>query len=396
MRTSKRAAIIRSTRWDITQAVPRTAGILASQGFGVTILSWDPAPDQPAAEMRDGVEILRFKRNIPNGTICQFLFWLLWCFWVVKVTSLCRFNVVHVMNLEALIPAIVAKLITGHRIVYDIRDAWGMVTSQMPFPIPQIFTCMDRILSAHADGIVLSQGRLAHCAAYFGPSTSKRVPVVQVLNVPQEDMLRQYSPPAVTPLRLNFSGYISWVRNLSAVIEVCKENQHLQLDVVGEIKDQTIREALRDLDNVTIYGRVPYPHAMALIQKASLVCVMYDTNTIVAQVSSANKMFEAMMMGRPYVASRNGYPADIAERFNVGWSIDYGDQEALERLVDDLLSNPLQIAIAGASGRKVYEEHFQWAAQRKNMVELYAHLLRGHGNSGYLEGWQLFLGSHSC
>lgn len=389
----KRVAVIRCSEWDITQAVPRTVNSLKAEGFKVTVLCWDFSQKKPLKEKLDGFKILRFQRRLRYTSLTFILSWPLWWWWIAKTCLAERFDFVHVMNLESVVPAVLVKKLAKHRIVYDIRDPWGMMTSRMPWPIPQFFSLQDEIFSACADGIVLSQGRLSQCADYFGKATSTRVPTVQVLNVPYADMRAESTPSPVKPLRINFSGHISWARNLAAIIDTCRHVPDIHLDLVGEIQDREIWESIRGLQNISVYGRVPFTHAMELIEASSLVCVMYNTDTRIAQVASANKMFEAMMMARPYAASSNGYPADIAEKYSVGWSLPYGDRLAFQRLIKSLLVDPDKIVKTGRRGRQLYCSRFKWNGQKENLLQLYSHLAgkpEGYRNVG---GWCRFIGN---
>lgn len=393
-KTGHRVAVIRCSEWDITQAGPRVVNTLMAQGCEVTVLCWDFSQKKPLKEMRDGFRIIRFKHRMGRYSSLKYLLsWLLWWFWIAKTCLSERFDFVHVMNFESVVPVVLIKRMAKHCIVYDIRDPWGMATSAMPWPVPQIFSLLDRIFSTRVDGMLLSQGRLSQCAEYFGKVTSAKIPTVQVLNVPYKDMLSAPKPPPVNPLRINFSGHISWERNLSVVLEACRHDSNVHLDLVGELRDPEIAKAVDGLQNVSAFGRVPFVRAMALLHEASLVCVMYDTNTRIAQVASANKMFESMMMARPYVASSNGYPADMAEQFEVGWSLSYGDTHAFQGLIERLLADPVAIEERGKRGRQLYRSRFQWKDQERNLLDLYAHLSGRPKRCSSVKGWQCFIGN---
>ncbi len=126
----------------------------------------------------------------------------------------------------------------------------------------------------------------------------------------------------------------------------------------------------------------------------NLVAVMYDVSTEVAVVSSANKMFEAMMMSRPYIGSAGGFPGIVAERLGVGFPVPYGDPEALISLIDRLAKEPGLIEQAARKGRQAYCERFRWEAQEANLRVLYGYLTDGQTPQFWpAEGWSRFLGT---
>jgi glycosyltransferase involved in cell wall biosynthesis len=168
----------------------------------------------------------------------------------------------------------------------------------------------------------------------------------------------------------------------------------VQIDVIGEIRDEKLRSSLQSLPNIKLYGLLPFNQAMVLLGQANLICVMYDISTEVAVVSSANKMFEAMMQSRPYVASKKGYPGIIAEKYSLGWAVPYGDSRALIDLVSELIACPSKIEEAARNARKTYEEHFTWDKQKANLLSLYNCLSDGE-NIRYFShaGWDKMVGT---
>jgi len=173
-----------------------------------------------------------------------------------------------------------------------------------------------------------------------------------------------------------------------------KKIPEVQVDVVGETRDKKLQSVLESLDNIRLYGRLRFNKAMELLQQANLISIMYDTNTEVAIVSSANKMFEAMMMSRPYIATEKGFPGIIAKRYDIGWVVPYGDSKALIELVSELLSDPRKIKYAAKKSRETYEVNFTWDKQKANLVLLYRYLAGEKKVTFYSHaGWNKMLGT---
>jgi len=301
---------------------------------------------------------------------------------------------VQASNLESIVPCVLAKAFRNFKLIFDVRDLWGMNSSNSGSFMMRTFKAMERWAAARVDGIVLSQGILDRTGLYFGKKVRSRIPIVQVLNVPGQDIAGQFSPPDTNGIRLNFSGHISYVRNAQAIIDLAAEKPEVKVDVVGEIRDEKLRSSLELLPNIKLYGHLPFGQAMELLQKANLISVMYDTNTEVAVVSSANKMFEAMMMSRPYVASKDGFPGIIAEQYGLGWAIPYGNSQALIELISKLLANPAQIESAAKKGREIYRDNFTWDRQKANLILLYKYVAEKE-KTEFISygGWNRILGT---
>ena len=391
-RKGKKVAVVRGGDWDSTQAAPRTVSLLMERGYSVTVLCWGVSGRGPSREQCGGFEIIRYCRRVGRAGIRFFLLWPFWWMWLIRRFLAGRFQAVHVMNLECVIPAVVSKSLCGHKIIYDIRDAWGMMAE--PWPVLAFcFTRLDRLMAAHVDGLLLSQGMLDRMAKFFGRRVSRRISVVQVLNVPQRDLAGEYRSIQTGGIRLNFSGHINYVRNAAAILELARRRTRVQVDVVGHVRDEGLRKQFEQLPNCRLYGRLPFEQAISLMDQCNLVAVMYDVATEVAVVSSANKMFETMMMSRPYIGSKGCFPGIVALQTGAGWALPYGDPEALIDLVDLLAEDPCLLERASRRGRNAYVTQFRWEEQRENLVALYDHVLSGRGELRKEGPWQRFVGT---
>ena len=388
------ALILRAGRWDVTPAQARAAGCLTELGYRVTILAWDVTGTKPAEETVHGWRVRWFRRPYPPHSLKYLLYWLFWWRWVLGELKCRRYRLVHAMNMESVFPCIFLRKRLGYRLVYDLRDSWGQGTSSHGFPVPQTFSTLERWAARHVDGLLLSQGRLDLMGEFFGPRVRAKTTTIQVLNVPQKDMVGHYQTPRTEPLRLNVSGNISYLRNIGAILELAGRRPSLQVDIVGDVRDQALKSRLEALPNLRLYGWVPYAEAMRLLNEANLVAITYDMSSILAVVSSANKMFDAMMMSRPFIASAGGFPGHVAEAAGAGWTVPYGDTDALVELVDRLQADPSPIERAARLGRETYERHFRWERQKANLMALYRYLLQGAEPAFRREaGWDRIIGS---
>jgi glycosyltransferase involved in cell wall biosynthesis len=388
------ALVLRAGPYDTTQAGPRTAACLTELGYQVTILAWDPNGTKPPEEHIRGWRVLWFRKTYPSGSIKFVLYWFVWWIWVMRHLLKNRYALVHALNFESAVPCGLLRRLRGYKLVFDVRDAWGQAASDRRFPIPQAFRIAERWAARHTDGLLLSQGRLDMMAGFFGRRVCRKVPTIQVLNVPENDLAGSYLPPPLDRIRLNFSGYISSVRNAGAILELARQRPDVQIDVVGPIRDRALQQEFQKKSNCILYGKVPFEQAMEVMKQCNLVAIMYDANTEVAIVASANKMFESMMMSRPCVASAGGFPGVVAEQLGLGFTVPYKDSEALIALVDRLRGNPGLIEQAARRGREAYCNRFQWVVQKANLLALYAYLLEGQVPPfRQVDGWERIIGT---
>ena len=122
-------------------------------GYSVTVLCWDMSGQGQATESTEDFEIIRYRRSVGKAGARYFALWPLWWAWLIRRFIAGRYDLVHVMNVDCVVPAVISRLVCKHKIVYDIRDAWGMSLSTQRFPLPQVFTALDRVFTPFADGL---------------------------------------------------------------------------------------------------------------------------------------------------------------------------------------------------------------------------------------------------
>lgn len=390
-----RVAVVRGGLWDSTQAGPRTVKTLIEMGHEPIIFGWNVTGDLPAEDTWEGVPVYRYDRAVPPASSKLFLSWPLWFFWLLRQFFRHKPELIHAMNAESAFPAALYARLTGAKVVYDLRDAWGMCVTGRRFPIPQGFKLLERITAWLSDGILLSQGDIAHCARYFGRWTARNKPAVQVLNVPMTDRGPEIREASGVPMTINFSGRLSGLRGAFKLADIVEGRDDMRIDIYGKLSDDKIRERFEPMPNADFGGIVSYDQSLDRMAAADLISILYDPSLEVVAISSANKMFESMMLGKPYISTAGAYPAMIALEHNLGFPVPYGDDDALMQTLVDLAADPEKRAEYGRNGRAAYERYFTWARQRENMVLLYRCLLDQplEQPPRPCAGWLRFLGS---
>lgn len=197
-------------------------------------------------------------------------------------------------------------------------------------------------------------------------------------------------------MKINYSGRLSPLRAAYQLADVVEGRDDVCIDVYGKLSDPGIKKRYEALGNATFDGMVSHEESLGRMDQADLISLLYDPSLKVVYIASANKMFEAMMLGKPYICTAGSYPARVAEEYGLGWALEYGDSDALNELIDQLVAEPQLRVEAGCRGREAYEKHFRWECQKANLVKLYSFLFgdqtvccREH------QGWAKFIGESS-
>lgn len=269
----------------------------------------------------------------------------------------------------------------------------GLVLANSRFPIPQIFNTLEKLFVRFSDGIVLSQGNLAACAVHFGEKIVKEKPVVQVLNVPPiENPPESFRMPKGSPLRVLVSGYISPPRGARLIIDNFRNRDDIYFDVVGDIRYSDIEKSFREMSNARVHGLISYEDSLRRFDEADLIWLHYDPSLKNVAIASSNKMFEGMMFAKPYVTADGCWMADMANKYNIGWSVPYGDVNSLTELWSRLNRNPKELEAAGMAARECYLRFFRWQDQRDNLLRMYREVMGFSQPVQIAKGWDKFIG----
>lgn len=87
------------------------------------------------------------------------------------------------------------------------------------------------------------------------------------------------------------------------------------------------------------------------------------------------KMFEYMNAGIPLIASNFRLWREIVEGYDCGICVDPLDKEAIANAIDYLVEHPDRAAQMGANGQKAVRDHYNWAAEERKLLDLYASLV---------------------
>jgi glycosyltransferase involved in cell wall biosynthesis len=280
------------------------------------------------------------------------------------------YDVIHACDFDTVLPSLFCKLLWGKRVVYDIFDFYADHLRATPAAIKKLIRWVDLRAIGRADAVILvDDSRREQIAG----STPRRLAVIY--NSPEEIILPETAPENSPPagLRLAYIGLLQVERGLLEILQVLSGHPDWVLDLAGFGGDQErIAAVAEKMPNVRRHGRIPYEQALALSMQADVLFATYDPTIPNHRFSSPNKVFEAMLLGKPIVVARNTNMDRIIERAACGLMLDYGDTGQLEAVLLALSRDPDLRKRLGENGRKAYLEEYSWAIMQARLGQLYA------------------------
>jgi len=176
-----------------------------------------------------------------------------------------------------------------------------------------------------------------------------------------------------SPETLIFSGKMSYHANVTAILHfvrhifplVRREHPHVRLIVAGSSPPTAVADLSRD-PGITVTGYLPD-------LRPTLATATVAICPVTVKVGIQNKILEAMAMGTPVVASREGATglAALPERdFLMG-----DDAAGFAGQINRLLADSALRQRVGKAGRGYVETNHQWAASASALDTLYRQLL---------------------
>jgi glycosyltransferase involved in cell wall biosynthesis len=354
--------------------VEKEARALVTAGHAVSAICWDRSASLASPQERDGFEIhrLAIRAGYANGlgNLPALLRWQ-WGLLRWLLVRRAQYDCIHACDFDTVLPALVLKFLFKKRVVYDIFDFYADHLRKTPAWLKKLIYGLDFWAISQADALILVDD-----ARWEQVRGAKLPPATAVIyNAPEEPRQLPAIQARTADLRIAYIGLLQTERGLLEILDLLARHPNWHLDLAGFGGDEALLvEKARSLPNVTWHGRVPYDQALALSAAADVLFATYDPAIPNHRYSSPNKVFEAMMLGKPLVVSRDTNMDKIVLDANCGLVVDYGDVAQLEaafaRLADDA---PLRQAL-GAAARRAYETRYGWPIMQKRLLDLYQQL----------------------
>jgi glycosyltransferase involved in cell wall biosynthesis len=177
-------------------------------------------------------------------------------------------------------------------------------------------------------------------------------------------------------LRLAYIGLLQVERGLLQMLTVLRNHPEWHLDLAGFGGDEDIiLNASASLSNVNWHGRVSYQQALQLSAAADVLFATYDPAIPNHKYSSPNKIFEAMMLGKPIIVAEGTNMDRMISDADCGYIVPYGDIPSLEKALQSLASNPELVRKLGVNARQAYETRYHWSLMSQRLTQLYDKVL---------------------
>jgi glycosyltransferase involved in cell wall biosynthesis len=393
----KNVLILRSNPVAPDPRVEKIARVLEAAGYRVSILGWDRTAQMKSPDMLGTIPLLRLPVKAPYGAgMANFPALLRWqaalFSWLVRSRK--SFDLLHACDFDTVLPALACKLLWGKRVVYDIFDFYADYLRRTPAWIKRIIRGLDFWAINHADGVILVDDARMEQIAGSHPRAC-----VSIYNSPEDEPVAEPpadavpEPPAEaaaveefpegkekSALEITYVGLLQAERGIYEMLNVLRHHPQWHLHLAGMGGDEEkIAALVKELPNVSWYGRIPYRRTLQLNRQADVLFATYDPVIPNHRYSSANKLFEGMMLGKPVIVARYTNMDRVVERESCGIVVDYGSESGLEHALSRLAEDHELRNRLGENGRRAYVEIYSWAKMASRLAGFYQMILEKGG-----------------
>ncbi len=364
---------LRSNPIDPDPRVEKAATTLVEAGYRVNILGWDRTAILKEVDRIDKIPVQRLRipagygRGMQNFPALFRWQWSLLC-WLIRHQV--QVDIIHACDFDTVIPALLMRFLWKKKVIYDIFDFYADHLRVTPTWIKRLIRFVDRKCIGWSDGVILVDDiRLQQIEG----AKPKRYVVIN--NTPRdviESLSRGKTSPKEDAFRIAYIGLLQVERGIFEILNVLQNHQDWSLAMAGFGGDEArIKERVSKMENVTWYGRVNYYRALEISYQADVLFATYDPSILNHRFASPNKIFEAMMLGKPIVVAKGTNIDRITEEHQCGLVVDYGDMDGIEQAFTTLYKDPDLRNYLGRNARSAYETKYSWREMETRLLKLY-------------------------
>jgi glycosyltransferase involved in cell wall biosynthesis len=344
---------------------------LVKKSFNVAVLEWDRSSLLPAAEYTKGLNVYCMRLKAPYGNKLAFVLplWWVYTFWFVLLR---HFSIIQPQNLDNLLPLLVPCRLKKIKIVYDIADFYAdtYISSNMILLRKFVAWLEKTLIKAVNAVIIVDEKRIEQIKL-------NNSPFVVIYNSPPDiyDKLKSKYPVTssfASKFTLFYAGNLEKDRGLDTLIQAVQGLDDVELIIAGFGRiEKEISKMVKDKSNIRFLGRIPYDAVLELTFLCDCVVALYDPQVPNNLFASPNKLFEAMMCGKPIIVNSGTVVANRILQERCGLIVEYGNVNELKRGINMLKSNRDLADYLGRNGRNAYLKKYNWRLMEQRLLKLY-------------------------
>ena len=357
-------AIIRSNAIIFDPRVEKISKSLAKK-YNVLVLGWNRESLPTSSfklEKNILVKLLRLKAPYSKVSLIALypIFWL----WVMCNLFVHRAKYVHACDLEGVIPCYIYRIVFRCALIFDSCDRYAMAFIPTKFHLLYMFiNNLENVFAKNANVLITVSPERLSTFQNYKPSITQII-----MNCPNDEYYKKSDSQSAFQSEFNivYTGMITPERGLLFINDLLKDIPKAKLLLAGRIFDRRFEKLLKD-PKINYSGILTPSLALRLEAEADVIPILYDPIIPINLVANPNKLFEAMMLGKPVISN---VCHNIIMEENCGIMVNYDRNDLLNGLLL-LYENTALRKKLGENGRKAFERKYNWSIMENMLFEIY-------------------------
>lgn len=360
----------------IDPAVHKICRCLTRNGYSVRLLIWDRQQNLTNTDSFE-YRVDKFNLKAPYDKLSAVLFLPFW--WMYELYYLLKHHadVIHACDLDTLIPAILAKVLRRTKLCYTVYDFYAdNLPTRIPAIIRKVVASVEKYGIGYTDALFLVDE-----ARYIQVEGAEIHNLAYIYNTPP-DVHNQSSPVTKSTgsktenITIFYAGALHEDRGLKQLITAIDDLPDVELVLagLGSIIDNLEQIPGVNKHKIRYLGWLPYEKVIQYTVGADVLFGFYNPAVLNNRYASPNKLFEAMMCGKPIIVNDNSSMANIVKKEDCGLVVPYGDVDAIKHAILTLKNDPALCRRLGENGRRAYETKYNWKIMEERLLEIYRRL----------------------
>ena len=293
--------------------------------------------------------------------------------WIMKNNN--KYDIIHSFDLDSGLPVLLASKISKKKYVYHIADFYVDSRGGIPKTLKKFTRKLEyKVIENAETTIICTEERKEQIKG------SKPKKLVVVHNTPsinisneKETSVESIGKEDNKNLTFTYVGGLSEKRFIKSIIDVFKEHPQFNLELagMGNLSDYA-KQASEEYGNINYYGMISYEEALEMYSKCDVMFAIYDPSVPNHRYSAPNKVYKAMINGKPIIVAKNTSVDDIVRRENMGFVIKY-NREAFEEVLYIISKDKSILKKYGQNALKAYNK-YSWEEMKKRLINIYENI----------------------
>jgi glycosyltransferase involved in cell wall biosynthesis len=369
-----RIIILRGRETD--PAIFKYCRALSKQNYQVKLLIWNRRGSliNPNIES-EKFSMEQFSFHAPLDKFSAILFYPFWWIYIIYFLLKEKSDFVHACDFDTLVPVLLLRKFRKFKFVYTIFDFYANNVQDGTFSSLRMI--LKRLVKMIEFGginksdllILVDESRVEEIKGTMAKN------LIFINNTP-EDLTMPASPEkqnANARVSIFFCGLLMNFRGIKDMIKAISAIPEVQLTLAGQLVDADILDGTADhSEQISYIGWITsYQEVLERSMSADILFRFSDPKHPKTRYESPNKLFEAMMLGKPIIVSANSRMADIVAEENCGLIVPYGDVQAIRKSLKILKEDPDKYQQLSKNGRNAYLQKYNWKIMERRLIDAY-------------------------